>query len=128
MREIKFRAWDGAKMLTNPKFEFFNHGKNGPAVMMANEDESVEIMQFTGAHDKNRTEIYEGDIVKCGERMGIGRLLKRVQGEVHYVGSCACFCVRIPEEDGSVSWEFGHYSDFEVIGNIYENPELLTSK
>jgi len=40
-------------MLDNPKFESFSHGRNGRAVILANEDDNVVIMQFTGLHDKN---------------------------------------------------------------------------
>jgi YopX protein len=73
-----------------------------------------------------------GDIVTCGERIGVRSLLRATKGEVHYVENSACFCIQIPwieygnTDDGSkISWEMGHYSDIEVIGNIYENPELL---
>jgi uncharacterized phage protein (TIGR01671 family) len=136
MREIKFRLWNGASMepvgaITFHTDESYHVNDEYPV-----NDQTMEqafggiqyfLMAFSGLRDKHGQEIYDGDIVRCGERVGIGRLLKPVMGEVHYVGSCACFCIRIPDGDdgGTVSWEFGHYADKEVIGNIYENPDLL---
>lgn len=108
MREIKFRAWDGKKMLDNPKFEFFNHGSNGRAVMMANEDENVEIMQFTGLKDKNGKECWEGDRV----RFLSGMDTQEHEAEVLYKDGA----FRENYFNGVLSlcpW-------FEVIGNMYE--------
>lgn len=119
MREIKFRAWDGIKMLDNPKFEFFNHGKNGRAVMMANEDENVEIMQYTGLKDKNGKEIFEGDIVR--------NKLGSIGPVVFAPGS---FRFDIKEGTNLFSFCSGYERDrhdIEVIGNIYGNSELLTN-
>ncbi len=114
MREIKFRAWDGKRMLDNPTFEFFNHGRDGRAVMMADENENVEIMQYTGLKDKNGKEIYEGDVVE-GQKDFYPRSV-------------------IGFEDGSfvikqtplAKWKVSHF-ELKVIGNIYESPELITN-
>ena len=71
---------------------------------------SYELMQYTGLKDKNGKEIYEGDIVKC---------LRPNNFKDKEI-----IIVKIPT--------LGKYSDFmniieiEVIGNIYEHPELLT--
>lgn len=122
MREIKFRAWDPYTKKMDYDCRDALSFWNGITVP---EGDHIPL-QFTGSNDKTGKEIYDGDVVSCGERVGIGRLLKRVKGQVHYVDSCACFCVQISDGDqGFVSWEFGHYADFKVIGNIYENPELL---
>ena len=112
-REIKFRAWDGIKMLDNPKFEFFNHGKNGRAVMMANEDENVTIMQFTGLKDKNGKEIYEGDILKWTHPD-----FKELKKEYKILEMKDIRKSLLIEPDCNKGW-------IKVIGNIYENPELL---
>lgn len=103
-REIKFRAWDG-KMI------------RGPISMFERCDQEVEkgkLMQFTGLKDKNGKEIYEGDVVTIDE-----------------VGKC-----RVDYLEHSMQFYFqtleGHDKQFtatgdkvKVIGNIYENPELI---
>jgi hypothetical protein len=74
-------------------------------------------MQFTGFYDRRSKEIYEGDIL--ASKFG-------VRSEVHWKGSAwryghASSDLRLEElcDDGK------HTQDFEVIGNIYENPEFL---
>ncbi len=122
MREIKFRAWDTSKkeMITEHLswgLEL-NSGFNNPA-------SSWELMQYTGLKDNNGKEIYEGDIIKyCpftdwryGKRCW-SKPLKVIWFEPR------CSFVRQKPLSGSVEsiWE---ESGKEVIGNIYENPELL---
>jgi hypothetical protein len=129
MREIRFRAWDkhNKRMLHGKEVVISITGVTTVGGYINN-----DLMQFTGKKDKNGREIFDGDIVNCGERVGVGSLLRHTRGEVHYVESAACFCIQIPwieygnTDDGSkISWEIGHYSDIEVIGNIYESPETL---
>lgn len=84
-------------------------------------------MQFTGLHDKNGKEIYEGDIVVCRDMHDsnvFGNAWKTVDG----------LSVAVPrtiakEEDGT-DWDWPEDIRtypfwWEVIGNIYENPEIL---
>jgi len=114
MREIKFRAWEKT------------HGGWIDASEFALGDmeyESIDFMQFTGLHDKNGKEIYEGDIVLFGENPihegTSGKVIwhKTRTGFVYefinggYKGKCT---------DMADDWR-----TYEVIGNIYENPELL---
>jgi len=73
----------------------------------------IKLMQYTGSKDKNGKEIYEGDIVK-----GMGWDDEYHYGEIKEINELGyypdCWLGNMP---GSECWE--------VIGNIYENPELL---
>lgn len=115
MREIKFRAWDGEKMLTDIAII---EGKVVPrgyvATWWANTLENA--MQYTGLKDKNGKEIFEGDILQVTHP--INNLFDGI------------FEVRIHETSmnyvvGEFNLGAGAYRFGEVIGNIYENPELL---
>jgi hypothetical protein len=109
MREIKFRAWDGKRYTT----DFFITSEG--TVFKPHYDRDAEIVsgftieQFTGLHDKNDKEIYEGDIV----------VTDYGTGPVEYSG--AGFSV----DCDSISEYWETSQSIEVIGNIHENPELL---
>jgi len=91
-------------------------------------DKNIELMQFTGLKDKNGKEIYEGDIV----RYDLGDREAELEGEenrydyaqiVFYNGQFLTL-----NHDGATLGEivcFGQKNQWEVIGNIYENPELI---
>ena len=87
----------------------------------------IYLMQSTGLKDKNGIEIYEGDIVKVTQYLGgmaRGRLIHLVEKSKY---NNNLMLIRkskrsfLPE----VSLRFNRSKDYEVIGNIYENPELL---
>ena len=133
-REIKFRAWN--KLDSNSKERMIY-----PAildvdgeVMMSNGDSwDIPIMQYTGLKDKNGKEIFEGDIVLYGEnKLFHSPPPKEMKGVIVYNEWWAKFII----EDKNGSWnpkytwngtqnEKGGTDIILVIGNIYENPELL---
>ena len=84
------------------------------------------IGQFTGLQDKNGKEIYEGDIVstsKYGKDIEIGNQIKNVSGsELYEVKMLMCNFVL---DSKYRSHYLIYYKDYEVIGNIHDNPELL---
>lgn len=125
MREIKFRAWKQSESRMIEWHELVHDGHFG-AVMQG---VYLEPMQFTGLRDKNGREIYEGDILQSayeGEEPE-----EHERGVVEY-GRFNCSCC-----GGVYGWSIsndkadlrnvGPDSDpsLEVIGNIYETPELL---
>jgi YopX protein len=111
MRQIKFRAWD--KDLKKMCEDFLSLVEDAIYQHQANpwQDERFIPMQFTGLYDKHgRVEIYEGDIVR---RKGSDGTIEIVA--VEYRGG---------------RYNIGDYDPtygYEIIGNIYENPELLNS-
>lgn len=109
MREIKFRYWNTiiGQMANNPKMPY----KEDWTIKQLFSDRGWVWMQYTGLIDMNKTEVYEGDILKITNPFTRRSVLK----EVHWNGETARFN-GIPTSLTNV---------FEVIGNIYENPELV---
>ena len=123
MREIKFRAW-----CTELKdFQTDSDGDSGGITL----EEMVEmhivtqaplpktaiLMQYTGLKDKNGKEIYEGDIVNAWYEED-GGYNSKDKGEVVYRWQDSMFALK-------PAFPLSQYHKFEIIGNIYENKELL---
>ncbi|MCK5018380.1 MAG: hypothetical protein KAS32_15080 [Candidatus Peribacteraceae bacterium] len=124
MRKIKFRAWDKVKQVMDyhPKSVtgFLN-------IYLSNESDLYEWLQFTGLKDKNGKKVFEGDLLGFKGN-------KRNKKFQHVM------VVEYLEEDDFCGWSFmvhefcgygcswcwlEEWKHYEVIGNIYENKDLL---
>ena len=85
------------------------------------------IGQFTGIVDRNGVEIYEGDIIQTYDSKG-----KPILHEVYYLENEARFATKLIGyenlNEGSLTQKWINELDFEVIGNIFDNRELLQNK
>jgi uncharacterized phage protein (TIGR01671 family) len=119
MREIKFRAWDSEQYemsYSDPlddlerAYSWFRELEDRDVKASGN----IELMQYTGLKDKNGKEIYEGDIVKGGAETVVMEWKNEMWTEEGYITG------------------FSELSEgancYEIIGNLYENPELLKEK
>lgn len=86
---------------------------------------NCELMQFTGLFDKNRKEIYEGDIVEITIETTLHEWEHKERLTVVY--KCASFCLE-NERRSTLLHKDKYESEREIIGNIYENQELLGVK
>ena len=120
-RILKFRFWTPDKrMLNDHKGWVADIGIN--EALLCSKDYGYIAMQFTGLLDRNNKEIYEGDIVKQEKWVSIGKYVNSI-GVVKYKGiNFTSEC--IGDWSGSNAELNGNA---KVIGNIYENPELINS-
>lgn len=121
-REIKFRAWSEdfcVMYFSGEDSDYYEFGIDNQGVYCISYDVSISspqtreknrnIMQFTGLKDRGGVEIYEGDIVKS---------------HIYYDNNLTV----VKCEDMNCVYPLQYYmqpEDFEVVGNIYANPELL---
>ena len=140
MRKFKFRAWDNEqKKMFYSKMEQFDDSLNFRFGHF--DTEEPVYMQFTGLYDKNGTPIYEGDIV-AGESFETSMLkhwknglLKHLDYEVEFLPEI--YVIKYHEASfktfnlkGNWVAVLNHHvssevEDLQVLGNIFENPELL---
>ena len=140
MREIKFRAWDGEKMSSSFTLKQALYRTDTWDDFGENWDGT--FMQYTGIKDKNDKEIYEGDVlgVYLDEIPPMDNDTKK---ELHGVmvnpsiihgreAQWKYYQVRDMISLHLNNQDYGPFSidldSYEIIGNIYENPELLTNK
>jgi len=115
MRTIKFRAFGDGEMDYMPEVISGPLSTNEELGEFLSDHYACEIMQFTGLLDKNGTEIYEGDILEYISANMIRHRDSIIYGEIDRAG----FQVNSPFIN------IYYKQAIEVIGNIYENPELL---
>ena len=125
MNNLKFRAWDNTakKMSKVTAIDFSTKPFRVFYKAYGNENyfnQDAILMQSTGLHDKNGVEIFEGDIVQY------------LDGEYSFVGVVEYSAFGIFAKDKYDNYNFEDFSDENtkkadvvVIGNIYENKELL---
>jgi uncharacterized phage protein (TIGR01671 family) len=133
MREIKFRAWDSVRkqMYLSPDEIKHLGGWFDAHRFDGLENGTTYVMQFTGLKDKNGREVYEGDILKITDKYDSSShqvLIRKVSFEQR---APACgFVLGDAEHDyvehfGRIMKDDDTDWDVEVIGNIYENFDLL---
>lgn len=136
MRDIKFRAWEPKnKKMYFPSWTMF-------AILMDRaeevEEDGIELMQYTGIKDKNGKEIYEGDIIRL---YPFDKPNTYVDASISYgAPNFRLYPIRDSSTDESLLVEYdeelnytntdekGNLSFVEVLGNGYENHELIENE
>ena len=122
MREIKFRAWDKDSKEMIPLFNIdFEHNIMNKGSLWKSLY-SVELLQYTWLKDKNGKEIYEGDLVEYCIEWGYWNNDYTIKRTVEYKEWHYNPFIHWHEEFTQKTYP----ECCEVIGNIYENPELVT--
>jgi uncharacterized phage protein (TIGR01671 family) len=112
MREIKFRVFYNGDTYYSDQL-----GINQFWDVFKSEMEKGEISQYTGLKDKNGVEIYEGDILKESDHGVFEVIWQKEWAKFKLDWERVCTTIQYPE------WNRG--VEMEIIGNIYQNPELL---
>ena len=125
MREIKFRAWDfelnrmsKSFPLYSPLIKWSDGDIEMPIAFGLSKSKRFIIMQYTTAKDRHGKEAYHKDIVKTRVVHYDKPLTKERIGVIEWDKSFYCWVISYNGGDSMLDVEF------EIIGNIYENPEL----
>ena len=124
-REIKFRLWN-----TETKVMYADSGISSIGINEGIKKATMcnyELMQYTGLKDKNGVEIYEGDIVEYDGHTRAKVIFKSgcfIGYDGYATSSDEAYLLLEADSTPFNGDEF----ELEVIGNIYENPDLLTNQ
>ncbi|MDK0595790.1 YopX family protein [Clostridium perfringens] len=132
-REVKFRIWDKTsnRMLYQDDFERVELDTKNKMVSLVRSETiessyvldyedgiEAEIMQYTGLKDKNGKKVYEDDIIQYSHK-AVGMILRKVRMKYGMWG------IEGIVKGTQIPFANILESEYEVIGNIHENPELL---
>lgn len=121
----KFKVWDLEYKEWIAPLDFVNHlwqtnHKTKEIVLDDDVQESYKVLYFTGLKDKNGKEIYEGDVISCPKTHETKLFNHDRRAVVYYDGRS--YLASTSDRRDLLG---GFSSDKEVIGNIYENPDLI---
>lgn len=144
MRDIKFRAWDKWNkewFVFEDSLEFDQNGFVNQCRLTNWEDVRYELSQYTGLQDRNGKDIYEGDIVRILYTDWPSNTDSKITLEDYMVSISRIGFVEYLEDryllnfgEDKYGWDStgtlfeGTHGRKEVIGNIYQNPELLNNQ
>lgn len=119
-REHKFRAWDveNNEMIDGDSLAFEEYQ---PLAYLLQDSEYMKFMEYTGLKDSNGKYIYEGDIVK--DEKGNLAYIEFLQQEMGYVIIYKDHDERLGHRNSG--GEYAYDAGLEIVGNIYQNPDLL---
>ena len=114
MRELKFRIWNTKKKEMYWNFFIGTIWYHNPYLLSIKTSlDDLIFQQFTGLKDRNEKDVYEGDIVS-----GLGFI-----SEVVWEIEDSAF--QIKSKTGGAFMNYDYVQNFEIIGNIFETPELI---
>lgn len=122
MTILKFRAWDEDSQKMNGNVEIYI--AKDKTIEVRPKDDKTIVMQSTGLKDKNGKEIFEGDIVKFSD-CDDDAYVTPVVWDKNYACFGVSFSGKYPISFDYLEEFYTELKDIEVVGNIYENPELV---
>ena len=124
MREYKMKAWlkKENKMVSiigiDLNYQYIRYSDDGNLFKddyKIAEFKDIELLQFTGAKDKAGQEVYEADVIKFNDG------IDDIYGLISYDDEDAVYCVSY---ENVTEHLLNMAGDFEIVGNIFENPDL----
>ena len=129
-REIKVRVWFENEMIYKPNKRFGIEINDDGVICLTQYNWEVDpiyykMMQYIGMKDKERNDICEGDIIRkkdhnpCSKCGYDGEMIAKIEWSEEDL------CFELINKDGESSLSLYDQDEIEIIGNAYENPELL---